>query len=1131
MSRALVPGFFGLAAVSGGVRAVEATAAFTHHPTVRFALLAVYATVRMLVSVAFAVFIVGRSEPHRRSREPFAFMACLFATAAVLLVSSPNHTSDQAVVLAGDVISVLGCLWVLAAVIALGRCFGVLPEARGLVTRGPYRLVRHPVYFGEITALAGLALAAPGPRNVAIFALFIGAQLVRIRFEERALLEAFPHYAAYAARTNRLLPIRGLAREHSGGRRLSVGARIGGTTTIVALVMLASALSSLGAVRHAPKHHRHNGKSAAGLAAPRLTSPTNGAAVESMPTFEWSAVSKAHTYQVQISADPRFGSVVGTGMTRGSIPTYNDAVALDEAMPDGTYYWRVRAVSAKEATGPWSETHHVLKVWAATPQLHGPDGVTVSWPTNPVVFSWSEVPYATEYVLTVATDPTLANQVIGSATKPLETQGTVYTPSKPLTPGARYFWAVTPLDGRGHPGKRSSIASFTYAWPTETTPTIADLNSDPRVFDPQFSWASVPGAARYEVEVNAAEDFPAGSKWCCSGTTIGTSMAPTKVLANNSYYWRVRAIDANGNAGIWNYGQPFTKTFDDVTPTIPNLRVVQPEGQPYAEEVPVTSAPIVTWDPVPGASSYEVQWARHEPSGCDWSEVRRYHSESQTATTAWTPLGAANESIDHIGPPAWPTAQHFIQPLGAGEYCLQVLARTDNDAFGHEVVSGWTQINGVDKAAFKYEPQPVTGTPAVPFVTPPEKYILPAQETVPRTPLFTWKPVDGALGYYVVISRDSAFTKIADVAFTNISAYAPELFNSEPLADETTGYFWAVIPCSKAEGGGAIDENVQDDSPREFNKSSVPPTGLAPVGGAIVSTQPTFSWTSAENARSYRLQVAADPSFGNPIEDVTTDATAFTSSSTYPANTVLYWRVRANDWTGQGLNWSATQTFVRTLPSPVPSPNNATGGEPIPALTWSSVQGAVGYEVHVEQADGTKKDFTLSASAFTPTSWYGVGVWRWQVRALFPTASGAAVSSGYSEPVEVVRTLDPPSGARGVKSGSRIVISWDPDPAAKAYEVQVSPSDGFERMLESHRTDNTSWAPNLDLSRPPNNGRLYWRVAAIDSGGNVGSFTGGSFGKSVAIHGCKATAHRVKGHRVTLRSCAKRKHRKRRRHH
>ena len=81
-------------------------------------------------------------------------------------------------------------------------------------------------------------------------------------------------------------------------------------------------------------------------------------------------------------------------------------------------------------------------------------------------------------------------------------------------------------------------------------------------------------------------------------------------------------------------------------------------------------------------------------------------------------------------------------------------------------------------------------------------YLLPADATQhPWMPLFTWKPVDGARGYFVVVARDEEFTKIVDLAFTNVPVYAPRR-NAVPWTypDETTSYWWAVVPTALANG-------------------------------------------------------------------------------------------------------------------------------------------------------------------------------------------------------------------------------------------------------------------------------------------------------------------------------------------
>jgi hypothetical protein len=850
---------------------------------------------------------------------------------------------------------------------------------------------------------------------------------------------------------------------------------------------------------------------AARLSRPRLQAPANNVSVQSLPAFDWAPVRRAAVYDFELAADRRFGAIV----SKGSVDTHNTAVTLDKSIPDGTYYWRIRAITAHDSAGPWSQVRRLVKVWATAPALLGPDDTTVQWPSQPLVLRWSPVAHATRYIVTVATDSRLATQVIGSASNPTRTYGTSYTPSAPLTQGT-YFWAITPLDAEGHKGTRSVIGSFNYEWPTTSRTTVADLNPDSRVFEPMFSWTPVAGAARYQVEVNSAQDFPGGSKWCCTNTTIGTSMAPTQVLANNEYYWRVRAIDISGNAGVWNYGTPFTKAFDSVTPTIPNLQVVDISGNPLANSgaTPAsTDTPIVTWAPVPGASSYQIQLTTYDPAlGCDWSQVPKHQAyQAVTATTAWTPLGNGG----HVGAKAWPSPQSIGSPLVTGHsYCLRVLARSDDDAQGGQVVSDWTQINGLNEPAFKYVVYvpPSPGAPAAGLPMPATNYLLPTDgTTTPHTPLFTWQRVQGAQGYYVVIARDALFTQIADMGYTNVPAYAPELENHAPLSDETTTYYWAVLPTTGSAGAGEYSDWSQD-SPQTFNKSSGPPTLLAPYTGATVSTQPTFRWTSAENARNYTLQVSGDPSFGTLLDNVTTDETAYTSDSTYPADRQLYWRVRATDWIGQGLNWSTTGTFVKTLPIPAPSVGNPTTGQLIPVLTWAPVQGATSYDIHVDWVDGTTLNFNLAAPAFTASQWTGVGVWRWEVRADFPSNTGGKATSGYSSPQLFVRTLPPPTGAHGVKTRTRLQISWNPDPAAKQYEVQISTTDGFSGLVDTQRTDSTSWAPDIDLTKAQNRGRLYWRVAALDSSGNVGTFETASFGRTVSHSHHKAKPQRRHKH-------------------
>ena len=91
--------------------------------------------------------------------------------------------------------------------LTLRSSFSLTPEARRLVTRGPYRFVRHPLYSAGLLIGVVLLLEAWSLPAAAIFAAYAIATVLRARAEERVLREAFPdEYELYARRTSAFLP-------------------------------------------------------------------------------------------------------------------------------------------------------------------------------------------------------------------------------------------------------------------------------------------------------------------------------------------------------------------------------------------------------------------------------------------------------------------------------------------------------------------------------------------------------------------------------------------------------------------------------------------------------------------------------------------------------------------------------------------------------------------------------------------------------------------------------------------------------------------------------------------------------------------------------------------------------------
>jgi protein-S-isoprenylcysteine O-methyltransferase Ste14 len=110
------------------------------------------------------------------------------------------------------ILLLIGALWITGAAIrSLGKQWSFAARVvtgHQLVTAGPYRLVRHPIYTGMLGMLLATGLAASHwAAFIAALMVFLLGTSIRIRAEERLLREAFGRaYDEYAERVPAIIP-------------------------------------------------------------------------------------------------------------------------------------------------------------------------------------------------------------------------------------------------------------------------------------------------------------------------------------------------------------------------------------------------------------------------------------------------------------------------------------------------------------------------------------------------------------------------------------------------------------------------------------------------------------------------------------------------------------------------------------------------------------------------------------------------------------------------------------------------------------------------------------------------------------------------------------------------------------
>lgn len=141
----------------------------------------------LLLSESITILLVISAKfTNTRDFSPLVIIATIAGTFYFFAISLDNGIP----IISNNISATILCFgisWQLYAKIYLGRSFGLLPACRSIVDTGPYKLVRHPIYFGYFIGHMAFLLNNFSWWNVEVLTLLYLFQFLRMHYEERVL--------------------------------------------------------------------------------------------------------------------------------------------------------------------------------------------------------------------------------------------------------------------------------------------------------------------------------------------------------------------------------------------------------------------------------------------------------------------------------------------------------------------------------------------------------------------------------------------------------------------------------------------------------------------------------------------------------------------------------------------------------------------------------------------------------------------------------------------------------------------------------------------------------------------------------------------------------------------------------
>ncbi|MCX6156853.1 MAG: hypothetical protein NTY74_02615 [Ignavibacteriae bacterium] len=324
---------------------------------------------------------------------------------------------------------------------------------------------------------------------------------------------------------------------------------------------------------------------------PALIAPVNNATnVSLFPTFDWSDVSGATSYRIQIFTGAT------TVLDQSGITASQYAIVSAVLAYSTQYYWRVNATGST-GTSNWSTQWYFTTQDAppAVPILLSPINGAVNISLTPTL-NWNPVSNAGFYRLQVSTVNTFATTVIDVTG--LVNAGFAIQPGT-LQNGVQYYWRVNATN-TGGTSNWSTVWNFTTIVAAPSAPNLLlPLNAATGVStQPTMDWSDVSGATSYHLQISFNNTFNALAL-DQSGITVSTFAVGAGILSGTTqYFWRVSASNVGGE-GLWSSVFNFTTTIG--APAAPSL-VTPPNNS-----TGISLTPLLDWNNVIGATTYRVQ--------------------------------------------------------------------------------------------------------------------------------------------------------------------------------------------------------------------------------------------------------------------------------------------------------------------------------------------------------------------------------------------------------------------------------------------------------------------------------------------------------------------------------------------